>query len=150
MLESALAEVAVAAVSALAGWLLKPYQLAIKTYFSGAARENAKLIEGRWDATETYANKMAGAFDLELKCVGEYVEGTQTYLSGDPVDQGKKFLLRGSLHNLVINVTWKQENGAETGSLALRYNDDKRLTGRGLYVYQDAVHASTFVATKRP
>jgi len=140
------------AAGALIMWALKEYGRAIRTFFSDQARANAKLISGRWKVKETYSdNKETVDIDLDLTCVGEYVTGemliTASTVANSP-EIGKKFSLKGATQNRVINLTWQQIGGAETGALTVVHNDVPALVGYGLYVYNQKACTSTFQGKK--
>jgi hypothetical protein len=140
------------AAGSIATWLFKEYGRAIKTFFSDQARANAKLISGRWKVKETYSdNSEVVEIDLDLTCVGEYVTG-EMVITGSSVanspEKGKRFSLKGATQNRVINLTWQQIGGAETGTLSVVFNDDPALLGHGLYVFNQKVCTSDFRGVK--
>ena len=149
-------EVIVGLVSLAAGavltWLLKDYGRAIKTFFSDQARANAKLISGHWKVKETYSdNGETVDIDLDLKCVGEYVTGEMRVTGSSlpaTAEIRKRFTLKGATQNRVINLTWEQIDGAETGTLSVVLNDEPAVVGYGLYVYNQKACTSTFRGVK--
>jgi hypothetical protein len=130
------------------GYLIKGNLLWLGKFMDPIAKQQAKLIRGKWTATETFSDDGSHAqYKLAIECRGAQVTGTQTFMSGR-VDKNKTFDLTGSFENLVLNFTWAEDGTIETGTVTLRYVNENQLEGHGLYVFNQQVFTSTLKATK--
>lgn len=142
------AHVGIALAGGGIGYVVRENLLWLTRLFDPVARKQAAYIRGSWTATEKFADDGSQAqYKLLLDCRGAQVSGTQNHRGGR-VDRNATYDLRGTFENLILNVTWTRQGSIESGAATLRYTDDNRLVGHGLYVLNQKVYTSVLTASK--
>lgn len=111
----------------------------------------ARLIEGKWQATETFSDDNSNSeFTMNLKCsLDQAVTGTQVCTSG--FDKNQEFELTGSFRDTVLTFMWRKkgERALESGATTVKLVREGVLEGHGLYINpaDGKVYTSTFTAS---
>lgn len=149
--ESFAIDVAAGLLVALLSLVAKWQWPLIRSLFDAERRRQAAQVSGSWKATEVFLDTNSqNTYAMHLHFRGDQVTGTHVCLTGP--DEGRTFDLRGTYKDRVLTFAWTPSSRAEleSGTVTAILDQDRHLTGHGLYIEpaDGKVHTSTYTATR--